>query len=155
MIAIIINLPPIPPLTLSLSLSLLSGATVECPGLSYTPLHYAAEAGHKDIVQILLDNKANPTRKTLQGKTPYHLAFESSHHDVMYILQKTLPPLQRPYETEYSVKLPSDQVISCVRFLEDSNKLITGSWDGIVSIIRVCTCISVSASHSFIIAEIV
>ncbi|XP_019848951.1 PREDICTED: uncharacterized protein LOC109580353 isoform X2 [Amphimedon queenslandica] len=107
-----------------------SGAIVECPGISYSPLHYASEAGHVNIVQLLLDSKANSLRKTQLGKSPYQLAFENNHSDVMYVLQRTLPPPERPYQIEYSIKLPSDQVLASISFLGDSDKIITGSWDG-------------------------
>ena len=113
--------------------SIISGAIVECPGISYSPLHYASEAGHVNIVQLLIDNKANSLRKTHLGKSPYQLAFENNHSDVMYVLQRTLPPPERPYQIEYSVKLPSDQVLASISFLGDSDKIITGSWDGFVS----------------------
>lgn len=121
--------------------TLFSGAIVECPGILYSPLHYASEAGHVNIVQLLMDNKANSLRKTQLGKSPYQLAFENNHSDVMYVLQRTLPPPERPYQIEYSVKLPSDQVVASISFIGDSDKLITGSWDGFVSKIVHFMCI--------------
>jgi ankyrin repeat protein len=41
----------------------------------YTPIHYAAESGHSEIVDILIAHGANPnTRTKLDGETPLHLA---------------------------------------------------------------------------------
>ncbi len=40
----------------------------------WTPLHYATAFDHKDIVELLLANKAEVNAKDKEGKSPMHLA---------------------------------------------------------------------------------
>lgn len=46
--------------------------TENAMGNDRTPLHIAAELGHTDIVQILLNHGADPKAKTLYGESPLH-----------------------------------------------------------------------------------
>jgi hypothetical protein len=61
----------------------LSGS--EKSGLS-TPLHRAAEGGHKDVAELLLANHADVNAKDSQGATPLHWAAAYNHQDVVALL---------------------------------------------------------------------
>src|SRR5271170_4190594 len=50
-----------------------------------TPLHWAAAGGYKELVQFLLDNKADPRAKDSNGETPLDLA--AFHKDVADLLR--------------------------------------------------------------------
>jgi hypothetical protein len=54
-------------------------------GLS-TPLHKAAEGGHKDVAELLLANHADVNAKDNQGATPLHWAAAYDHQDVVELL---------------------------------------------------------------------
>ena len=47
-----------------------------------TPLHEAALVGHTDILQMLLDEDADPLARDDNDDTPYDLAFRGNHYDV-------------------------------------------------------------------------
>ncbi len=50
------------------------------------PLHYAAIEGHKDVVELLLANKADVNAKANDGETPLYLAALYGHRDVAKLL---------------------------------------------------------------------
>jgi ankyrin repeat protein len=52
----------------------------------FTPLHFAAEAGHLDIVQYLLDHGADVNAREPSGFTPLHLASLAGHAAVVQTL---------------------------------------------------------------------
>lgn len=47
--------------------------------LGMTPLHYAAYAGHTNMVAILLQGGANKSAQDRRGHTPIHVAAEEGH----------------------------------------------------------------------------
>ena len=51
-----------------------------------TTLHYAASNGRKDVVELLLANKADVNAKDDDGKTPLHSASENGHKEVAELL---------------------------------------------------------------------
>jgi ankyrin repeat protein len=53
-----------------------------------TPLHLAAQAGHKDVAELLLANKADVNAKDINGKTPLQLAEQSNRRDVAELLRQ-------------------------------------------------------------------
>jgi ankyrin repeat protein len=66
---------------------------------SYTPLHWAAECGYLDVVELLVENKANLNAKTStqfiinEFRTPMWFAVEEKHIDVLsYLLQRGADP---------------------------------------------------------------
>jgi ankyrin repeat protein len=50
------------------------------------PLHYAAQYGHKEIVQLLISKGANVKAKTDDGRTPLHSAAAKEHKDIAELL---------------------------------------------------------------------
>lgn len=51
-----------------------------------TPLHCAARMGHKELVKLLLEHKANPDSATTAGHTPLHIAAREGHGQTVRIL---------------------------------------------------------------------
>lgn len=51
-----------------------------------TPLHCAARMGHKELVKLLLEHKANPDSATTAGHTPLHIAAREGHVQTIRIL---------------------------------------------------------------------
>uniref|UniRef100_A0A3Q3JS54 ZU5 domain-containing protein n=1 Tax=Monopterus albus TaxID=43700 RepID=A0A3Q3JS54_MONAL len=51
-----------------------------------TPLHCAARMGHKELVKLLLEHKANPDSATTAGHTPLHIAGREGHVQTVRIL---------------------------------------------------------------------
>jgi ankyrin repeat protein len=52
------------------------GADINKPG--WTPLHYAATRGHRDMIRLLLDNDAYIDSESANGTTPLMLAAYSA-----------------------------------------------------------------------------
>ena len=69
---------------------LLSTMTVDvnyAMGYSYkTPLSMAAQEGHRDVVNLLLDRGADPNKADIFGLTPLHEAAKRGHKNVVRIL---------------------------------------------------------------------
>ena len=55
-------------------------------GYDLTPLHSAAESGYKEVVELLLVNKADVNAKTDNGYTPLHTATLRDHKDMAELL---------------------------------------------------------------------
>lgn len=51
-----------------------------------TPLHCAARMGHKELVKLLLEHKANPDSATTAGHTPLHISAREGHVHTIRIL---------------------------------------------------------------------
>ena len=51
-----------------------------------TPLHFAADRGHKEVVQLLVSKGANVNACTKSGSTPMHWAADCGHKDVVEML---------------------------------------------------------------------
>jgi TonB family protein len=51
-----------------------------------TPLHHAAQNGHKDVAELLLANKAEINAKDNSGYMPLHMAARYNHKDVVELL---------------------------------------------------------------------
>jgi ankyrin repeat protein len=52
----------------------------------WTPLHYAALQGHRDVAKLLLANKADAM--TNDGHTPLHVASQEDNKDVVELLRQ-------------------------------------------------------------------
>eukprot|EP01064_Diplonema_japonicum_P023287 TRINITY_DN33720_c0_g1_i1.p1 TRINITY_DN33720_c0_g1~~TRINITY_DN33720_c0_g1_i1.p1 ORF type:complete len:483 (+),score=137.17 TRINITY_DN33720_c0_g1_i1:52-1449(+) len=55
-----------------------------------TPLHYAVKGGQTAIVELLLDNKADPNLKDRNGDAPLHLAAEGNYADITELLLRDI-----------------------------------------------------------------
>jgi ankyrin repeat protein len=53
-----------------------------------TPLHYAVPFGHKEMVKLLLVNKADVNAQNSSGETPLALALEQGHQDIAELLRQ-------------------------------------------------------------------
>lgn len=53
----------------------------------WTPLHFAAFNGHKDVVELLLASRADVNAKDNEGYTPLHWAAERGREDVVEFLR--------------------------------------------------------------------
>lgn len=51
-----------------------------------TPLHCAARMGHKELVKLLIEHKANPDSATTAGHTPLHISAREGHVHTIRIL---------------------------------------------------------------------
>ena len=51
-----------------------------------TPLHIAAQNGRVDVVDVLLQNRADTNAKQIDGATPLCTAVRSGHFDVVYAI---------------------------------------------------------------------
>lgn len=56
----------------------------------YTPLHLAAEKGHFDILQYLINHGANITACADEDLTPLFLAAQFGHTDCLRLILKAL-----------------------------------------------------------------
>ncbi|KAL7303231.1 hypothetical protein TKK_0004432 [Trichogramma kaykai] len=61
-----------------------------------TPLMWALDIGHKDLVKILLTNGANPHLANRAGKTPLHIICKRSQNDVALLELFLKINIQRP-----------------------------------------------------------
>lgn len=81
--------------TQSVRLLLDEGADVNAPQAGgYTPLHQAASAGRREIVDLLLERGANPAQLCNRGKPPSAYARERGHIELAeYLEARRLPPV--------------------------------------------------------------
>jgi ankyrin repeat protein len=54
----------------------------------WTPLHSAAEEGHKDLVELLITKGANVNAKDEDGVTPLQYAKIEGHTGIVELLRK-------------------------------------------------------------------
>ena len=73
-----------------------------------TPLHCAARMGHKELVNLLLEHKANPDSTTTAGHTPLHIAAREGHaHTIRILLDAEAQQVKMTKvdcETKHSIK---------------------------------------------------
>ena len=56
-----------------------------CSTCLETALHLAAQYGHRDVVEYLLEKRANPAIVSSKGETPLDLAAQYGHVDVVSV----------------------------------------------------------------------
>ena len=71
---------------------------VSCCFEGWTPLHAASEAGHEEIVKILLQHGSNVTNVTDTGYNPLHLAASGGHLSSCRLLVQAGSPLDEVTE---------------------------------------------------------
>jgi ankyrin repeat protein len=64
------------------------GANINCidATVGFTPAHWAANLGHRDVLKLLIDNGADLNAKTKISSTLLHLAADCGHKDVIELL---------------------------------------------------------------------
>jgi ankyrin repeat protein len=79
-------------------------------GYSRTPLHYAVENGHQEVVKLLLDKDADPNiENRYSGRTPLQNAVENGHQEVVkLLLDKDADP---NIESRYSGQTPLQNAV--------------------------------------------
>src|SRR5579862_3189541 len=63
-----------------------SGLVFSKDSSGMTPLHFAAQNGHKEVAEVLLANKAEAGSNDRDGVMPLHLAAYTGHRDVVELL---------------------------------------------------------------------
>ena len=54
--------------------------------IRWSPLHYASQKGHKDIVDFLVSHGADVNVTDKYGETPLHIACKEGHKDIIELL---------------------------------------------------------------------
>jgi ankyrin repeat protein len=52
----------------------------------FTPLHFACQNGHEEIVKILIDKGADVNQATEKGFTPFYIACQNGHEEIVKLL---------------------------------------------------------------------
>lgn len=68
----------------ALVIGLVLGAPIWSQGRTRTPLHWAAQHGHTEVVRTLIDNGTDVNARDVFGRTPLHLAV--SHPEIIALL---------------------------------------------------------------------
>ena len=75
-----------------------------------TALHVAAHCGHVRVAKLLLDRKADPNARALNGFTPLHIACKKNRIKVVELLLKYGASIEAT--TEVSSQMTSDYDIA-------------------------------------------
>ncbi|CAK9027525.1 E3 ubiquitin-protein ligase HECTD1 (E3 ligase for inhibin receptor) (EULIR) (HECT domain-containing protein 1) (HECT-type E3 ubiquitin transferase HECTD1), partial [Durusdinium trenchii] len=70
-----------------------------------TALHNAAQQGHREIANMLLQKRASPDIPNDEGKTPLDNAREKGHEGIVGLL--TAVPWQKSMAMSHSFSMPS------------------------------------------------
>ena len=67
---------------------LAAGTDIElkCTGCGSTALGHAAKHGHNEIAELLIENGADVSAKSLKGLTPLHYAAANGHKEIAELL---------------------------------------------------------------------
>lgn len=77
-----------------------AGALVDAQTDSgWTPIHFAANDGSQEIIQILLDAGADPILRSISGNAAEDLARDRNHDDIVKLLNYSIVEIKEP-ETE-------------------------------------------------------
>ncbi|XP_055354606.1 serine/threonine-protein phosphatase 6 regulatory ankyrin repeat subunit B-like [Paramacrobiotus metropolitanus] len=90
-----------------------------------TPLHLAARAGGKEMVRILLQEKADSVAKNFNGETPFLLACRSCHYEVAKILIEHLTEHFGKYEANAVVAAANKEGETVMHFVAETNPEMT------------------------------
>ena len=98
-----------------------SNANIEAKGGVYrnTPLHLATRYGHRDIVDLLLEKKAQIEAKDRDQTTPLHLAAHFGHRDIVDLL------LEKKADIEAKDKCQSTPLYAAANSTFDPKEVVT------------------------------
>ena len=72
---------------------------------NFTPLHIAAERGHKGFIELLIRHRADPLLRTSAGNTPLHYAAFSNHIETAQFILSTSISISKDLDLEFDVTL--------------------------------------------------
>jgi len=76
-----------------------------------TALHVAAHCGHVRVAKLLLDERADPNAKALNGFTPLHIACKKNRIKVVELLLKYGAFIKATTEVKYFLRCNRDNLL--------------------------------------------
>ena len=81
-----------------------------------TALHVAAHCGHVRVAKLLLDRKADPNARALNGFTPLHIACKKNRIKVVELLLKYGASIEATTEVNYIyIAIHNDGSTECLQ----------------------------------------
>jgi ankyrin repeat protein len=85
----------------------------------YTPLHYCAEGGYRDCVELLLGAAADPSLLTLEGFSPYDLAAHHHQTEICQMIERYTQPSD-PTHSSWGGEVDREQQSELLTFTSSS-----------------------------------
>ena len=104
-------------------IALENGASVNNSNEQIPPLHFAAEMGHVDVVELLIRNGANVNFLDKESQTPFHCAAIKKHADVVKRFFELGTNLDLNIRNDYG-KTASEETFGSRKRFENIGKLM-------------------------------